>query len=197
MPRYYIEDSEKHMFKDYESRKRNLYHILSEIGVSENFIWEQENNIEEASAIEREKHIKKIFKIMNEIEEKGGKTNLHDLYEYYGDKPSLWKIITQTQRLPERFIEKHFDKFDWRYICEMQILSEDFMRRNSERLDWWAVANFRKFSEEFYLEFYEQISKHVKYEKLRKNYQSDLANLKNESLKLLLAIREGYNGGDV
>jgi hypothetical protein len=197
MPKYYIEEKERYMFKTYESQKENLYYILSNIGVSEKFLWEHENNIEEASSIERKKHRKMIFDKMVEIEEKGGKANLHDLYEYYGDKPDLWKILPQTQKLPDEFIEKYADKFSWRDICEMQLLSEDFMKRNADRLDWWAVANFRKFSEEFYLEFYEQISEHIKYEEINKWSHPHLKNLKNESLKLLLLIREGYNGGQL
>jgi len=191
MPKYYIEDREKYMFRDVESQRENLYYILTEIGVNEDFLWRHAAWIDEASKMEERKRRKLIQEKINQIESKGGKTNYFDMYEMYGRVNNLWSMIAQTQNLPESFIEKHYDKFKnyWRSICEYQKLSEDFMRRNSEKLDWWAVAHFQKYSEDFYFEFFDEINGSVRYKDLLNKEHLRPERLKNEGLILLLKIR--------
>jgi len=193
------EKEEEIMFRSIESERKNLYRILSNINVNEKFILKHLDWIDEATKMEKVKRRSFIQDKINSIEEKGGKTNYQDMYEMYGYVHDLWDIIIESQRLSESFIEKYIikrNKDNWKIICEKQDLSEEFMRKYSNNLNWWAVAHFRKFSEEFYLDFYENISQYIKYEDI-KMFQIHLKNLKNESLKLLLAMREGYNGEDV
>lgn len=191
MPKYYIEDREKYMFRDVESQRENLYYILSEIGVSEDFLWRHADWIDEATKAEQQKRRKLIQEKINQIESKGGKTNYSDMYEMYGRVSNLWSIIAQTQNLPESFIEKHHDKFKnyWRSICENQKLSDDFMRRNSEKLNWWAVAHFQKYSEDFYFEFFDEINGAVRYKDLLNKEHLRPERLKHDGLILLLKIR--------
>jgi hypothetical protein len=194
MPRYYVRDNEKYMFKNVEIERKNLYHIMSEIGVSEAFLWRHADWIDESNKEEEKKKREFIQEKINIIESKGGKTNYYDMYEMYGRVHNLWSIIAGVQKLPESFIEKYSDKFRncWRTLCERQNLSEDFMRRNLDKLDWWAVAHFQKYSENFYFEFFENINEKAKYQELiqTKEYLRP-KNLTNKSLILLLKMN-GY-----
>jgi hypothetical protein len=164
MPKYYIEKREEHMFRDEESQRKNLYYILNEIGVKEEFLWKHVDWIDEATKMEKKKKTEFIQEKINAIEAKGGKTNYYDMEEMYGRVHDLWKVISETQKLPEAFIEKYSEKLNWHSICRNQKLSDDFMRKHKEKLNWWAVAYFQDYSEEFLLEFFTEIMEAVSFD---------------------------------
>jgi hypothetical protein len=185
-------DRKNYMFQSEESQRRNLYYILTEINVKEEFIIKHADWIDEATKMEKERKRNYIQKKIDDIEAKGGKTNYYDMYEMYGRVSDLWTIIIETQRLSESFIEKYMDKFKngWSSICKYQKLSEDFMRKHSEKLNWWSVAHFQNYSQEFYFEFFDNISSKAEYKELittKEHLRPE--RLTHEGLILLLKIR--------
>jgi hypothetical protein len=177
-----------------EVRKKNLYYILSEIKVDEEFLWKHADWIDESTEMEKSRKRRFIQEKINSIESRGGKTNYYDMQEMYGRVSNLWSMITQSQKLPEAFMEKYLEKFstnDWRSICQFQKLSEEFMRKYLEKIDWYTVSIYQKFSEEFYFDFYEKISKHSNYSDLINSYTHENLwpnNLKHQGLILLLKM---------
>jgi hypothetical protein len=194
MPRYRIEDRDKHMFRTEENQRKNLYYILTEIGVRPEFLWKHAQYFDDATEMERRKRRDQIQEKINTIEAKGGKTNYQDMYEMYGKVWDLWSIITQIQTLPEDFIEANIHRFsnEWRTICERQKLSDDFMRRHADKMNWWAVAYFQDYSEEFLLEFFDEIYEAVKHDRPRHTPNNGFLRVKsptNPQLILLLKMR--------
>jgi hypothetical protein len=159
MPRYYTKDSEEFMFRNIDSERRNLYYILTEIAVSQEFLERHAEYFDAATEQERLKKREYIQSKIDKIEASGGKTNYHDMYEMYGRVHSLWEMIVQSQRLSEDFIERHIDRFKnrWSDICRYQRLSDDFMRRHADKMEWWNVAYSQDYSEDFLVEFFDQI----------------------------------------
>jgi hypothetical protein len=193
MPKYYIEEKEEYMFKDHNSEKEHLYYIISEIGVSEDFIIRHVEEIDEASKKEKDYRRSLAMKKANEMEKRGQKSNIHDLYEYYNCfNVNLWALMCQNQKLSEAFIEKYVDKLGWTDITRYQKLSEDFMRKHADYLEWWSVAAFQKFSEKFYLEFFDKIQSKIKYSEMittREEFRQE--NLKNPDFIVFLKLN-GY-----
>lgn len=194
MPKYRIEEREERLFRTEESQRKNLYYILTEIGVKPEFLWKHAAHFDDATEMERRERREQIQEKINKIEAKGGKTNYQDMYEMYGKVWDLWSIIAQIQTLPEDFIEAYIDKFSnhWRTICERQKLSDDFMRRHADKMNWWAVAYFQDYSEEFLLEFFDEIYEAIKHDRAKYDELDGFLRIKNPTnpqLILLLKMR--------
>jgi hypothetical protein len=190
MPRYYRKDEEEYMFESVDSERKNLYHIITEIGVSQDFLDRHASYFDDATTAERLRKRQYIQEKINRIEERGGKTNYQDMYEMYGRVPSLWDMVVQTQKLSEDFIERHMEKLGrrWQDICRYQRLSDDFMRRHSDNLSWWNVAYFQDYSEEFLLEFFDQIYDAIKHDRPKYDPHNGFLRIRKPSDERLIVL---------
>jgi len=191
MPKYYLDEREEYMFRNHDSERKHLYYILSEIGVSHDFLWRHADWIDEATMMEKKKRREYIQSKINAIEARGGKTNYQDMEEMYGRAHDLWKVISSTQKLPEPFIEKYSEKLSWDEISRHQKLSDDFMRKHQDKLNWWAITYSQDYSEEFLLEFFNEIINAVGHDNPKYSESNGflrIRELKNEQLILLLKM---------
>jgi hypothetical protein len=190
MPRYYRKDEDDYLFRNADSERRNLYHIITEIGVSQDFLDRHAEYFDAATDQERLRKREYIQKKIDKIEESGGKTNYRDMYEMYGSVPSLWDMVIQTQKLSEDFIERHIDRFKnkWADICRFQNLSDDFMRRHADKLSWWNVACFQDYSEDFLVEFFDQIYGAVEHDKPKYHPQGGFLRIRKPSDQRLIVL---------
>lgn len=191
MPRYYRKDEDDYLFRSVDSERKNLYHIITEIGVSQDFLDRHAPYFDDATTAERLRMREYIQEKINEIESRGGKTNYQDMHEMYGRVPSLWDMVIQTQKLSEGFIERHIDKFGgnrWSNICRYQKLSDNFMRKHSDKMSWWNVAYFQDYSEDFLIEFFDQIYDAVKHDKPSYDPNNGFLRVRNPSDHRLIVL---------
>ena len=52
---------------------------------------------------------------------------------------SKWNIISQTQRLSERFIEEYKDEWDWDKVFMYQTVSKNFIRKYKEKISDYVM----------------------------------------------------------
>lgn len=69
----------------------------------------------------------------------------------------FWDRISH-QQLPEKFIEKYYNKINWTFIsyCNRN-LSEQFIEKFQNRVDWLYISCYHKLSEEFIEKFQDKV----------------------------------------
>ena len=110
----------------------NLNEICHMRGLSEDFIREFQNKIEETRSWDRISGYQKLSE---------------DFIREFKDKLS-WDRISGYQKLSEDFIREFKDKLSWGKISYFQKLSEDFIREFQDKVNWEYIQSNENISDE-------------------------------------------------
>ena len=109
--------------------------------------------------------------VKEEVESLIKELNLNCSVDEFKDKVD-WELISQYQKLSEKFIREFQDKDNYLDISVYQKLSEEFIREFQDKVNWGYISTYQKLSEEFIREFQDKVKWYCisEYQKLSENF---------------------------